>query len=110
MSVFQLLQMACLELAKIAARRGPTAQPKIYPRFVFCRMMWGELWTTLCLARELSASCDSLCMVYKGLMYPCSVTSTEALFREEDNHQEYFQYVERVPHQGKCCPSTTVSS
>ena len=46
MGVFQLLEMACLELAKVATRRG-TGQARMYTRFVFCRMMWGELWTAL---------------------------------------------------------------
>ena len=60
-SVFHLLQLACLEMAKIShkihlreARAGRPSQHVMYHKFVYNRFMWGE--------------CVSICM-YVGLYW-----------------------------------------
>ena len=45
-SVFHLLEMACIELGTVSHRirmRGVTVGKSLYPRFVYNRMAWGTL-------------------------------------------------------------------
>ena len=66
-SVFHLLQLACLEMAKIShnirrreASAGRPSQLLIYQKFVYNRFMWGECGVSVCVSVGVSVEV-SLC-------------------------------------------------
>lgn len=56
-SVFMLLEMACLEMASVSHKLKLRANNKqFYPRFILIRMMWGEVHAHLYFLLYISQS------------------------------------------------------